>query len=255
MAALTCGTAGAQSGQRLGIVGMIKPTRAPGSLEDISLFLPPGVGMDPVYLDVQNGTETEFAALIPRYEKLVALLAEQRVEVISAEGAPPFMIQGYARESALIREWEARYKTSIFTASQNQVNAFRALRVQRFVGVTPLATSQSALYVKYFTDAGFTVLGMEGLDVAFQTVKNITQAQVADQIRSVFAQHRDAQAIYILGSEWRSIDIVEPLERELGIPVINPVIARAWEVQRRLHIHYPVSGYGRLIAQLPSVPS
>src|SRR5580700_5135474 len=89
LAALTSGTALAQSGKRLGIVGMIKPTRAPGSLEDISLFLPAGVGMDPVYLGVQNGTKSEFSSQMPHYEQLVKLLAEQQVDVISAEGAPP----------------------------------------------------------------------------------------------------------------------------------------------------------------------
>lgn len=249
----TLGVAQAQTRRRFGIVGMIKPTRAPGSLEDISLFLPPGVGMIPVYLGTQTGSRSEFASQIPLYEKLVALLAEQRCDVISAEGAPPFMIQGYRREGRLVHGWEQKYGTPIFTSSQNQVDALHALGVKRFVGVTPLARSQSALYARYFADAGFTVLGMEGLDVAFQTVKEIPSAQIAAFIRKTYANHPDAQAVYILGSEWRSVDIVGPLERELGVAVINPVIARAWEIQRRLHVHWPVQGYGRLIAELPSV--
>lgn len=232
---------------------MIKPTRAPGSLEDISLFLPPGVGMDPVYLGVTQGTQSEFTSAISAYEKLVALLVDQRVDVISAEGAPPFMIQGYAKEGALVRGWEQKYHTSIFTSSQNHVNAFRALGVTRFVGFTPLARSQSALYAKYFTDAGFTVLAMEGLDVPFQTVKGIPSSQLADSIKKVYAEHSGAQAVYILGSEWSNVDIVEPLERALGVPVVNPVIARAWEIQRRLRLHWPVQGYGRLIAELPAL--
>jgi maleate isomerase len=248
----TLGVATAATHKRLGTVGMIKPTRAPGSLEDISLFLPPGVGMIPVYLGVTRGSRAEFASAIPTYERLVALLAEQDCDVISAEGAPPFMIQGYRREGQIVRGWEQEYKTSIFTSSQNQVDALHALGVGSFVGLTPLARSQSALYAKYFREAGFDVLAMEGLDVAFSAVKDIPSAQIAARIKRIYAQHRGAQAIYILGSEWRSIDIVEPLERELGVPVINPVIARGWEIQRRLHLRWPVKGYGRLIAELPS---
>lgn len=258
MAGATAATLGfadaaqAQTGTRLGVVGMIKPTRAPGSLEDISLFLPPGVGMIPVYLGVREGTQSEFTSVISSYEKLVALLADQRVDVISAEGAPPFMIQGYRREAELVGGWEQKYHTSIFTSSQNQIDALHALGVTRFVGVTPLANSQSALYAKYFTDAGFTVLAMQGIDVPFQTVKNVPSSQITDFIKKIYAAHSGAQAIYILGSEWRAVDVVEPLERELGVAVINPVIARAWEIQRRLNLHWPVKGYGRLIAELPA---
>jgi maleate isomerase len=249
-AAMLAATAGA-SARRLGTVGMIKPTHAPGSLEDISLFLPPGVAMDPVYLGVTRGTRAEFASAIPAYEKLVALLADQRCDVISAEGAPPFMIVGYAHEGALVRGWEKKYKTSIFTSSQNQVSALRALGVKKFVGVTPLARDQSPIYAKYFKDAGFTVLGMEGLDGAFSKVKSVPSAQVAATIRKSVANHPGAQAVYILGSEWRTVDIQEELEQELGVPILNPVIARAWEIQKRLGLHWPVKGYGRLIAELP----
>jgi maleate cis-trans isomerase len=46
-------------------------------------------------------------------------------------------------------------------------------------------------------------------------------------------------------------DIIGPLEKELGIPVVHPVIARAWEIQKRLHLHLPIPGYGKLLAELP----
>ncbi len=93
-ATLGTGPIAAGAGERLGIVGMIKPTRRPGTLEEIIPFLPPGVGMIPVYLDITRGAQDEFAAAIPAYEKEVALLADQRCDLIHAEGAPPFMVQG-----------------------------------------------------------------------------------------------------------------------------------------------------------------
>jgi maleate cis-trans isomerase len=55
----------------------------------------------------------------------------------------------------------------------------------------------------------------------------------------------------MLGSGWRTLDIIEPLEKEFGIPVFHPVIVRAWEIQKRLKIHVPKAGYGRLMAELP----
>jgi maleate isomerase len=250
-AAVTTLMSAGADGKPMGTVGMIKPTRRPGTLEEIIPFLPPGVGMIPVYLDIRRGTQEEFETVMPAYEKEVALLADQQCNVIHAEGAPPFMVQGYKREAEIVDAWAKKYKTPIFTSSQNQVNALRALGAKSFVGATYFPPSQNTIYAKYFSDAGFTVLSMDGIDVPFDKVQDVPSAQIAAYIRGNFAKQKGADAIYMLGSGWRTIDIIAPLERDLGVPVVHPVIARAWEIQKRLHLHVPISGYGKLLAQLP----
>jgi maleate cis-trans isomerase len=44
--------------------------------------------------------------------------------------------------------------------------------------------------------------------------------------------------------------ILEMLEQDLGVPVIHPVPARCWEIQKRLSVCQPVQGYGRLLAEM-----
>ena len=109
--------ANAQDRKRLGIVGMVKPVRRPGTLEEILPFLPPGVGMIPVYVGITQGTENEFQAVLPAYEKEVALLAAQRCDIMSVEGGPVFLAAGLARETALVKGWEKTYGIPIFTAT------------------------------------------------------------------------------------------------------------------------------------------
>ena len=41
------------------------------------------------------------------------------------------------------------------------------------------------------------------------------------------------------------------LAASLGVPVVHPVTARAWEIQKRLRVRKPVKGYGRLLETLP----
>jgi maleate cis-trans isomerase len=47
------------------------------------------------------------------------------------------------------------------------------------------------------------------------------------------------------------LDIVEVLESDLGLPVLHPGVATAWEIMQRLGVHAPKSGYGHLLAALP----
>ena len=55
----------------------------------------------------------------------------------------------------------------------------------------------------------------------------------------------------MLGTGWKVLDVIELLEQDLGVPVVHPVTAQVWEFQKRLHIHEPRSGYGKLLAELP----
>jgi maleate cis-trans isomerase len=50
----------------------------------------------------------------------------------------------------------------------------------------------------------------------------------------------------------KALPLIARLEQDLGVPVVQPVAARAWEIQRRLHIRQPVKGYGRLLETLPA---
>jgi maleate cis-trans isomerase len=241
----------AEASKPLGIVGFIKPTRRIGSLEELIPFLPPGLAMVPVYLDFTKGTKSEFSAGISLYEKQIAFLAGKGCDLISAEGAPVFMIQGYPHETAILKRWKQRYKIPTITSSSSQVDALHALKVKSFVGATYLPAEQNVLYAKYFAQAGFNPLSMNGIDVPFDKVQTVPSSQIADYIKSEFAKHPNADAVYMLGSGWRTTDIIESLEKELGVPVIHPVAARAWDIQKFLGLHYPIKGYGKLLAQFP----
>jgi maleate cis-trans isomerase len=56
----------------------------------------------------------------------------------------------------------------------------------------------------------------------------------------------------MLGSAWKTLDIIDSLEKTLGLPVIHPGPARCWETQLRLGLRHPMPGYGRLLAEMPA---
>jgi hypothetical protein len=87
-------------------------------------------------LNVQRGAIDEFK--LPAYEEKVAELAQAGFDVINLSGAPPFMVLGYGQEQTLIRAWEKKYRTRIFTSGTSHIDALRALDVKRFLGATYL---------------------------------------------------------------------------------------------------------------------
>ncbi len=234
-----------------GTVGNIKPTMRPGSIEELCRILPEGVGIIPLFLDIQKGERRELTDVIPQYEPQIKRLADAKVDLIHPEGAPPFMMLGYQGEAELIRKWEKTYGVPVFTSGTNHIRALHALKVKRIVGASYFRGEINNIFARYFTDAGFEVAAMEGIDVDFQDAGLLSQEVVYLHVKKLFLKHRhEADGIYLLGSGWRIMGILDILERDLGVPVVHPVPARCWEIQKRLSIHHPVAGYGRLLAEM-----
>jgi maleate cis-trans isomerase len=234
-----------------GVVGVVKPTHRPGSLEEFIRLLPEGIGVVPVYLNFQRGTEDEFRAALNAVHDKVSELAEEGVDLVHPEGAPPFMVHGYKGEEKITKDWAAEFNIPIVTAAQTQVEALRALGIRKFVGVTYFVGSINDMFTRYFQEAGFEVLAMEGMKVDFADVGRLAPTEIYAHTHQAFLKHPDADGIYMLGTGWRCLDVIHLLEEDLQVPVVHAVPARVWSVQKRLHIRQKVQGFGRLLEEMP----
>ena len=234
-----------------GVVGCVKPTMRPGGIEELIRILPEGVCLLPLFLDIRKGTVDEFKRAAEPYEPLVARLAEAKCDVIHPEGAPPFMLLGYEGETALLKKWEDKYGVGMFTSGSNHVRAMRALGIKTLVGATYFTGPINDMFADYFRQAGFKVPGMEGLDVPFADVGQLSPYEVYAHVKKAFLKHPKSDALYLLGSGWRVMVVIQMLEEDLGVPVIHPICTRSWEIQRRLHVRQPIEGFGRLLEEMP----
>jgi len=232
-------------------VGLIKPTLRPGSLEELIRLLPEGIGVIPLFVGIQRGTEDEFREVMPAYEAKVAELVGLKVDLIHPEGGPPFMMHGYEGEQEIVKQWEEKYNVPIVTAGMTQVEALRALGLRRIVGVTYFSGEINDTFSRYFAEAGFDVAAMEGIPVSFEDVGRLSWQEVYAHTKKAFLNFPKADGIYMLGSGWRTLDIIGLLEQDLEVPVVHPVPARSWAIQKRLHIRQPVKGYGCLLEKMP----
>lgn len=233
-----------------GTLGIVRPTFRPGGMEELIKMMPDGIGVIPLFADIREGTEKEFRSVLDRYEMNVEKLAEVGCDVANPAGAPPFMVHGYKGEQKIIKSWEKKYKIPIFTSGTTHVDALRALKAKRFIGFSYFRGEINKIYAQYFIDAGFDVLDMVGLDADFQKVQEFSSHQIYRWIKANFMKHNTAQAIYMLGPAWRTLDIIEHLENDCGVPVVHAVPAQCWDTQRHLSVKQPVYGFGRLLAEM-----
>lgn len=234
-----------------GIVGDVKPTHRPGSLEEFIRLLPEGIGVIPLTVGISSGTEQEFREVLEDYKQKAYELAALGVDLITIGGAPPMMVHGFRGEERIVKDLEAKHKIPVSTSGRSTKDAMNALGIEKFVGVTYFKESLNQIFARYFSEAGFQVAAMEGIDVPFKDVGRLSGEEIYSHTKKAFLKHPEAQAIYMLGSGWRVLKVVRLLEQDLQVPVIYALGAKLWDVQKRLHVREPVKGYGRLLEELP----
>jgi maleate isomerase len=237
-----------------GTVGVIKPTYRPGGTEEMIRLLPEGIGVIPLYIGIRQGTVDEFRSVLERYEERVKELAEIGVDLIHPEGAPPFMVHGADGEREIVGRWEKQYNIPIFTSAQLQIDVMRALGMRRVLGLTYFGDDINNMTSRYWQDHGFEVVAMEGIEVPFDQVQRLSSHEIYAFARAAFRKHPDVDGISMLGTGWRTLDILALLEQDLEVPVAHPVTGRVWEIQVRLGVLQRTKGYGKILEDLPRLP-
>ena len=235
------------------LVGTVRPTNRPeaGQELDLDTLIPAKIKFLSSTMNFTRGTEEEFSTSMPGYEAKAVEFAKMGADLVRPSGAPPFMLLGYRKEQELISGWEKKYGVQMFTSGQNHVHALRTLGVRKFVGATYFPEKMNNIFARYFTDAGFQVLAMEGIDAPFAAVPSVPPEEILEFMKRIAAKHKDADGIYMLGSAWKTVAIVDQLEKQTGLTVVHAGPARAWETQLRLGLHHKIPGYGRLLAEMP----
>jgi maleate isomerase len=237
-----------------GVVGVIKPTYRPGSLEEFIRLLPEGVGVIPKFLDVRAGADREFVDGFAAAEKIIGELAEMGVDLIHPEGAPHFVQKGYARSEEIVRQLEEKYRIPIVTTGMVLVAAARALGIEKLLAISSFEGgdgSRIEKYFSYFSDAGFQVQAVEGFPVAFSEIGTVSPFEAYSFARKLYLKYPQSDGICLIGSGWRVLDVVSLLEQDFQIPVVCAVAARVWAIQKRLRVRQPVLGRGRLLETMP----
>ncbi len=234
-----------------GIVGLVKPTYRPGSMESFIKLMPEGVGFIPCHAGIRAGNEQEFQDALAVAERKVARLAELGADVVMIMGAPPAMVRGHGADRQLADQLSKRHRIPVLVATMAQVDAFRALGLKRLVGVTYFQEELNQKFAKFLEDDGFRVAAMKGIDVSFKDAGKLSPEAIYGFAKKVFIENGPVDGIYMLGAGWHNLPVIEMLEKDLKTTVVSSIPAQVWATKKVLHLNEPVTGYGRLLTEMP----
>lgn len=132
------------------------------------------------------------------------------------------------------------------TTSTAIIEALKVLKVTRPAIACPYPRRISELFKKFLGDYGFEVVNMKVLELSNSPETKTQPPEVAYRLGKDADVNR-ADSIVIPCTDFRTAEIIQNLEDDLGKPVVTANQATMWKALRLARVNARIKGYGRLL--------
>ncbi len=230
-------------------IGMLLPSVNSAAEPLVQAMTPDGVSVHTTRLRLAGSTEDDILGMVSGVEEGASLLADAEVDLIVFHCTAASMFRpGF--DDDIIARIEDRTETPATSTSKAVMDAFDTLDVRRIALTTPYTQETNDREVAYLESHQISVLSETGMGIAGSGTEMIA-VEPGEWYRRVKRQRDEAADAYFIScTAIRAAEAIEPLERDLDRPVVTSNQAMVWHSLKRLDIHDPVPGYGRLMDTL-----
>ena len=248
-----------------GRIGFISPPALSIDPMEFLRIAPEGFAVCQTMTHIPNfkvRTET-IAQAVRQVEDCAMTLKDAGVDLVAQSGTPfSFVVEGGL---AFSRDLHARIeKATGLPLVMMGLAVINAVKAQGYKSVAVACTyytdDMANKYTRFFKDAGIEVLGMENWlsqgffdnqeEIDRALVRRVPLSYTYNAARLVAAHAPAAECIVVSGGGVVTMDILDPLEQDLGKPVISSLSAQFWDIFARLGVGEPIEGRGGLLASL-----
>ncbi len=236
-------------------IGKLNPTIIASTfVYEFYKVVPPGVMLLTRNLSVKDVREqADLDASIALIEDGVKELKRAGSDLILGAGIPVLLSRGLEGHERILKLLADLSELPAITTLSSAVDAFRQLEVKRFAIATAYGKPElGEKLADFMRKQGFEVAGLSTIETGLTSIEkpNLDFGFVYRYGKKVFREANNAQALYFPSSSWPTVEYVEHLERDIGVPVVSSCMAATWNALRVLDIHEPIRGYGRLLSTL-----
>jgi maleate isomerase len=233
---------------RIGWLGASLP--ASSHLQKLERIVPSNVELvheqlvlhDGVLSDVQGKLET----IVTRAAELTQ---RHRLDGLIFPGAPREVLN-----PGLFAGFSSALKIPVATALRASAAALKTFSTKRILLLTPFDDSLNKLIRNFLADLGIAAISPTETLRHYTDALNMTSDDVVTYAKRGMAHHRGVDAIYFQGAVLDPMDCLEKMESDLEVPIVASNPAMLWFIQSKLGLRNPVLGYGKLLANWPTLP-
>jgi maleate isomerase len=195
-------------------------------------------------MPLESVTAGALDAMSDRAVECAELLAHADVDAIAYACTTGSLLHGPGFDNELEESLSSAIAGPAVATALSVDRAFEALGVERIAVRTPYNEELNGREREYFEAAGYEVRSIEGKGIEENVaIGALTPEDAYRQVRETI-DSGDVDAVFVSCTNYRSLRAIEPLEADLGIPVVTSNGVTLWDVCRAAGV--ASEGPGRL---------
>ncbi len=196
-----------------------------------------------------TNTPEALSRLIDEVEEVAKLLIPASVDAIAFCCTSGSFIKGPGYDQEIIRRIKRVFPGTVTTTTTSVIEAFKALDIKRVAVASPYIDEINQALKRYLESVGIEVVSIKGLGIVKDTEVGKLTPEVAYELAKKI-DRPEAQAVFISCTNFRSLEVIDILEKDLEKPVVTSNQATMWNLLRLLGIHGSIKRYGELFTLL-----
>jgi maleate isomerase len=231
-------------------IGYISPSVIELNAYDFYRIVPQGVGLIAVACMVGGWKEDAYRAALGEVESCAQELSRRNCDFVIHGGAPLVLSQGKGFETRLIATLEKLTGVPCTTSIVAAMDAFRDLGIERLALVDPYPAELNEKVVSYLEAWNFKVGSVVSLGTTFTESSVASVADIYRAAKKAVSQAGAVDGIFIPCANFPVVDVIEPIETDLGLPVIANITSQLYVAFKTIGMREPINRFGALLRGL-----
>ncbi len=234
---------------RRGRIGLLVPGGNSVMEPEFHRMAPDGVSTHANRVYLKDVTPGSLAGMADHAAESARVLAQARLDVLAFGCTSGSFVGGKGYDEKLVRIMEDATGVPATTTTTAVLRALRLIGVRRIALATPYTDEVTGLEARFLADHGFEVTRAQGGGIVETAGMQDCEPEIA-YARAREVDDDRAEAVFISCTGFRTIEVIEKLEAELGKPVISSNQATLADCLRMLGVRQVQPGFGSLFERV-----
>ena len=233
-------------------IGLMIPSTVTTMDQEFNRLVPEGVSVHVTRLFHTSSSLEGLASLYDNIERAAEELATAHVNVIVFGCTSGGLIKGKSYEKD-IRNKIAKASGNIpaITVIGSVIDALNTLKIKTLIVATPYIPEVYEAEKIFLENMGFKVLDIRGLGIEDSVSISYEYPSSSYKLaKSMFLENSESDGIFISCTNFRTIEIIDKLEKDTRLPVVTGVQATLWNCLKKVNCNESILGYGKLLANI-----
>jgi len=232
-------------------IGLMIPSTVTTMDQEFNRLVPDGVSVHVTRLFHTSSSLEGLASLYDNIGRAAEELATAHVDIIVFGCTSGGLIKDKSYEEDIRNKIEkASGNIQAITVIGSVIDALNTLKIKKLIVATPYIPEVFMAEERFLENVGFKVLDIRGLGIEDSASISYEQPIASYKLaKSMFLDNSEAEGIFISCTNFRTMEIIDKLEKDTKVPVVTGVQATLWNCLKKVNCNDKIEGYGKLLQQ------